>query len=70
MQKSHNRKGKKHNNESKPKKFGHYLPIIFIITLLPLVFYGKIVELPLTEANFGRAVPFILIFFIIIKQLY
>lgn len=63
MQKSHNRKGKKHNNESKPKKFGYYLPIIFIITLLPLVFYGKIVELPLTEANFWKVGTFHIDFF-------
>lgn len=54
MQRLKNRKGKKYDNNSKSKKFGYYLPVIFIITILPLIFYGKIVELPLIEANFWK----------------
>lgn len=47
-------KSKKHNNNSKSKKFGYYLPIIFIISILPLIFYGKIVNLTIEEANFWK----------------
>ncbi|MFA9423264.1 MAG: O-antigen ligase family protein [Sedimentibacter sp.] len=36
------------------KKFGYYLPIIFIIAIIPLIVRGKIIELPLEIANFWR----------------
>ena len=36
------------------KKFGYYLPIIFIIAIVPLIVHGKIIELPLEVANFWK----------------
>lgn len=38
----------------KAKGIGYYIPIIFIITIVPLISYGKIVELPIEEANFWK----------------
>lgn len=32
----------------------HLIPIIFVITVVPLITYGKIINLPLEEANFWR----------------
>lgn len=36
------------------KKIGYYIPIMFIIAIIPLITFGKIVELPLDEANFWK----------------
>ena len=39
-------------NKSQYKKFGYYIPIIFIITIIPLIVYCKIVQLPKEVADF------------------
>jgi hypothetical protein len=36
------------------KSIFYFLPLIFIIIIIPLITYGKIVELPLAEANFWK----------------
>ena len=35
-------------------KLLYYIPIIFIIAVIPLITFGKIVELPIEEANFWK----------------
>ena len=47
------RKEKMYNN-SKFKDIFHFLPIIFIIVIVPLIMYGKVVRLPLNEADFWK----------------
>ncbi|MDW5298704.1 MAG: polymerase, partial [Sedimentibacter sp.] len=43
------------NKESSSQKsIIYFLPLIFIIVIIPLITYGKIVELPLEEANFWK----------------
>lgn len=54
MHKSKKIKLSKNNNANYSKKFGYYIPIILIIVLIPLITYGKIVELSIEEANFWR----------------
>jgi hypothetical protein len=36
------------------KKFGYYIPIIFIIIIVPLIVYGKMIELPNEVADFWK----------------
>ncbi len=53
MQKA-SKKSSKISSHKSQKKFGYYLPIIFIIAIIPLIVHGKIIELPLEVANFWR----------------
>ncbi len=39
-------------NKSQYKKLGYYIPIIFIITIIPLIVYCKILQLPKEIADF------------------
>lgn len=40
--------------ENKSTKFVYFLPIIFIILILPLITHGKIIELTIQEADFWK----------------
>ena len=39
-------------NKTQYKRFGYYIPIIFIITIIPLIVYCKILQLPKEIADF------------------
>lgn len=54
MHKSKRIKLSKNNNANYSKKFGYYIPLILIIVLIPLITYGKIIELSIEEANFWK----------------
>lgn len=41
----------------------YYMPVLFIIVIIPLITYGKIIELPLEEANFWKGGTFHVDFF-------
>ncbi|MDW5299408.1 MAG: O-antigen ligase family protein [Sedimentibacter sp.] len=53
MQKK-NTKNTMSNSKNYIKNIGYYLPLIFIIVIIPLITYGKIVKLPIDEANFWK----------------
>lgn len=38
----------------KQKNIGYFFPIIFIIIIIPLISYGKVIELSIEEANFWK----------------
>jgi hypothetical protein len=52
MHKTSRIKRTRDNNKIQTKKFGYYIPIIFIITIIPLIVYCKIVKLPKEVADF------------------
>lgn len=43
-----------HIEQSKQTPLLYFIPIIFITAIIPLITYGKIIELPLEEANFWK----------------
>jgi len=49
-----NKKINKITSSKNKKVIGYYLPIIFIIVIIPLIMHGKIIELPLDIANFWK----------------
>ena len=52
------------------KPIGYYVPIIFIILIIPLITYGKIINLPLEEANFWKGGTTYIDFFNYYKSLF
>lgn len=44
-------------------KFYYFIPLIFIITIVPLVTHGKLIELPMEQANFWKGGIFHVDFF-------
>ena len=54
MQKSNIKKNTKNMNKLDSKKFGYYIPIIFIIVIVPMIVYCKIIELPKEVADFWK----------------
>jgi hypothetical protein len=52
MHKNSRIKRTRDDNKIQTKKFGYYIPIIFIITIIPLIVYCKIVKLPKEVADF------------------
>lgn len=54
MQKTQKRKDMIKKVHKDSKGFCYYIPLIFIIVIIPLITYGKIVELTPEEANFWR----------------
>lgn len=52
MHKNSRIKRTRDDNKIQTKKFGYYIPIIFIITIIPLIVYCKIVKLPKEAADF------------------
>jgi len=45
---------KKENNRLRPKKIAYYIPLIFIILIVPLIVHCKIIELPKEVADFWK----------------
>jgi len=54
MQKNNIRKKTKDIKKLQTKKFAYYIPIIFIIVIIPLIVYCKIIELPKEIADFWK----------------
>lgn len=54
MQKNNTRKKPRDSNKLQSKKFSYYIPIIFIIVIVPLIVYCKIIELPKEIADFWK----------------
>lgn len=60
MEKIGNKKDAKHSSarnyksSKMQKKIGYYIPIIFIIAIIPLITFGKITEISLEQANFWK----------------
>lgn len=54
MQKSKIKKEMKNIKKLQSKKFGYYIPIIFIIVIIPLIVYCKIIDLPKEVADFWK----------------
>ena len=54
MQKNNRIKRINNSKKLQTKKFAYYIPIIFIIVIVPLILYCKIIELPKEIADFGR----------------
>ncbi|WP_312700296.1 O-antigen ligase family protein [Sedimentibacter sp.] len=54
MQKINKNKNKKNLNKLESKKISYYIPIIFIIIVVPIIVYCKIITLPKEIADFWR----------------
>jgi hypothetical protein len=54
MQKNNRIKRINNSKKLQTKKFGYYIPIIFIIVIVPMIVYCKIIELPKEVADFWK----------------
>ncbi|HHZ01903.1 MAG TPA: O-antigen ligase family protein [Tissierellia bacterium] len=65
-----NENNRKYYNLITDKELGYYVPIIFIISVLPLIFHGKVINLPIEEANFWKGGIIDIDFFCYYKSLF
>jgi hypothetical protein len=54
MQKNNMKKNTKNISKPESKKFGYFVPIIFLIVIIPLIVHCKIVQLPKEVADFWK----------------